>query len=240
MNEFRGARPTIASSLRRRVLLDRVMRSVVSAGGWGIVVSVLGIFLFIVAAVAPLLRSARVGWEPVKSLAPAIAQGIGDSRAVVGDEYETLVVTLGVDGVARVLAADTGQLVEQRSVTSAGEIVLEAATSPDGQMLSATTSLGRIILLPVRFDTTFEEDRRVVKAVVPEPIFLDVDQSSSVPGAIRGPIDDKRNATVAVHLADGRLALLRIRLQARPVHGRERQPSRPRHLGRRVTNGVPL
>lgn len=198
----------VAASVRRRVLLDRTMRAVVSAGGLGIIVSVLGILFFIVAAVVPLLRPARVEWDAARSLPAAVTQGIGHSRALAGDEYETLVVVLGVDGVVRVLDARTAQEIEARTVTAEGERVLEAVTSPDGGLLSATTSLGRVLLLPVRFDTTFEGDQRVVKAVLPEPIALEISTDGAPLGRHAAERDEDGNATVAVQLADGRLVVL--------------------------------
>jgi phosphate transport system permease protein len=211
----------VAASVRRRVLVDRVMRWVVSAGGLGIIVSVLGILFFIVAAVVPLLRPARVDWAAARGLSPAVAQGIGGSRALAGDEYETRVVTLGVDGVVRVLDAETAQEIESRAVTVDGERVLEAVTSPDGRLLSATTSLGRVLLLPVRFDITFAGDQRVVKAVLPEPIALEVTTDGVALGRHAAERDEDGNATVAVQLADGRLVVLQRSVTRNLMSGEE-------------------
>src|SRR5258705_352782 len=72
-------------SLRRRNFADRLAKWVVSAGGVAIIASVLGIFVFIVFEVLPLLGGANA--EP----RPSIALGSGARAVGAGvDEYETV------------------------------------------------------------------------------------------------------------------------------------------------------
>ena len=49
-----------AVTSRKRLIADRAARWVVSAGGIGVIASILGILIFILVEVAPLLFSARV------------------------------------------------------------------------------------------------------------------------------------------------------------------------------------
>jgi phosphate transport system permease protein len=221
-------RATVLASVRRRTLVDRLMRWVVVAGGLGIIVSVLGILFFIVAAVVPLFESASVESDTIRKLPAALASDIGTSRALIGDEYETLAVVLGLDGVARTLALTEGGTtdlteVATRALVAPGEKVLDATADAEGKALSAVTSRGRAILQPVRFDTTFEGDRRVVTAVLADPIELPLaetaiggDGSGAPPAELDFPagrhtatLDDDGNVTFAAQRADGRVVIVR-------------------------------
>jgi phosphate transport system permease protein len=223
-----AARSAVLASVRRRTLFDRLMRWVVVAGGLGIIVSVLGILFFIVAAVVPLFRAASVETETVRKLSAAVATGIGTSRALVGDEYETLAVVLGLDGVARTFSLEAANLAEiaTRPLVAGDERVLDAATDPEGKALSAVTSRGRALLQPVRFDTTYEGDRRVVTAVLADPVEMPLVESTDAvtesgfpSGRHAATLDDDGNVTFAAQRADGRVVIARREASTNAITG---------------------
>ncbi len=88
---FRVAKATL--------LLDRVMTSLITIGGIVVVAAVLGIFVFILAQVLPLFRSAQVGEGPVHPV-PA-----GEFVAFGVDEWGELPYFVGDDGA--IWALDT-------------------------------------------------------------------------------------------------------------------------------------
>lgn len=76
---------------RRRLLVDRAARHIVAAGGFLIIASILGILIFIVAEVAPLLLPARVAVDRAFAVP-------GSALGLVVDEYRELGAALGTTG----------------------------------------------------------------------------------------------------------------------------------------------
>src|SRR6187551_2134253 len=79
----------------RRLWIDRFARFVVTGGGLAIIASILGILLFILLEVVPLVRAPRV--EAAGSM--ALDRKV---NALVTDPYQALVATAAPDGKVRV------------------------------------------------------------------------------------------------------------------------------------------
>src|SRR5947208_15029518 len=75
---------------KRRLIADRAARWIVSAGGIAVIASILGILIFIVVEVFPLVLPARV--DAARKVA---VPGAGVVEAVLSDDYRTHVATLG-------------------------------------------------------------------------------------------------------------------------------------------------
>jgi ABC-type uncharacterized transport system permease subunit len=95
---------------RRRLVADRFARLIVTAGGFGIIASILGILLFLLVEIWPLVRP--VGVEPGASLALATQS----PEALLVDEYRTHAATLGRDGRVRVYSLGSGELVTSQAL----------------------------------------------------------------------------------------------------------------------------
>ena len=95
----------------KRLLADRAARWVVSAGGIGVIASILGILIFIVMEVAPLTFAARVD-AGRKVTVP----GVGNIEAVLSDDYRTHVATLDERGMVRVVRMQDGKVVYASNV----------------------------------------------------------------------------------------------------------------------------
>src|SRR5579872_3852090 len=91
---------------KKRLLADRAARWIVSAGGIGIIASILGILIFIVVEVAPLAFRARVDAGRKVTVASA-----GKIEAVLSDDYRTHVSTLDGRGTVRVVRMSDGKVV---------------------------------------------------------------------------------------------------------------------------------
>jgi phosphate transport system permease protein len=196
---------------RRRLAADRAARWIVSAGGIAIIVSILGILVFILAEVWPMLSRAQVSVEKTLPL-PG-----GRAGALLADEHRTHVAALGVDGTIRVIRESDGQAVAEREL-STGELT-GMQLAPGNRVLTAATRDGRVILAPVSFEVTFEgQDRRVTPEIA-EPSILQIDPAGQPLRAFSGQVDEEGNATAAGILADGRLAVVRRSLTENMMTG---------------------
>jgi phosphate transport system permease protein len=144
----------------RRRFADVGARWLVSAGGFIIIASILGILFFIVIEVIPLFRSAKVEAGLVAKCGGA-PQG-----AVMGDEYKTLWISLGMDGRARAgpLAAPlTGKELAVPGFEPAP--LRHVKLLGNGRGFAASTEDGRLLVIPARFDVSFGAQRTVAPAV---------------------------------------------------------------------------
>jgi phosphate transport system permease protein len=197
-------------------------RWVVTAGGLAIIVSILGILVFILVEVWPLTRPARV--ERAGSFAlPGAAV-----TALLADDHRTHVAALGRDGVVRVLRTADGAVIHaQRLVPPAGVPLAGAQVAPGGRVLLAATADGRVVVAPVEFAVSFAGDRRVVTPRLGSPVGLALDPAGRPLGAFAARLDAAGGATAAAVLADGTLALVRRAVEENEFTG-ETSESRER------------
>ncbi len=229
-----GAR---ARTAPRRFWADRLARWFVTAGGLGIIASILGILVFILIEVWPLTRAARVG--PGPSLAvPALETEGSDLATVATDEHKTLLAGLTLDGELKVLRATDGSFVASHRLlpaapaASSGEISAPAgdtvaagtpavrftavAQSGDGSWLGGATSDGRVVIAPFSWTQSYDGDQRRMEASVGKPVTFVLDASEAAGGGGRAAepftfavsVDGSEAAAAGV-LADGSLTLVR-------------------------------
>jgi phosphate transport system permease protein len=195
---------------RKRLVADRVARWVVSAGGLAIIVSILGILVFILAEVWPLMSKARV--RAVREI-PLPGPPAG---ALVSDEHRTHVAALAADGHVRVVRLRDGQIAADVDL---GTGALTGMKVPAGQIvLTGATRDGRVVLAPVSFEVTFEGQTQVVTPAVQNPILLELDPQRRPLGAFAAQVDEE-GATAAAQLADGTIALVRRSSQENTMTG---------------------
>src|SRR5262245_58394655 len=136
---------------RRRLLADKLARIVVTTGGLAIVASVLGILLFIVVEVAPLLYRPQV--EELRSL----DLGSPEPRAWVVDPHRERGVALRADGTLTVVDLTSGAPLEARALLD--EPLESVAVSGHGALVGATRD-GRVAIEAVRFGEVFDGSTR--------------------------------------------------------------------------------
>ncbi len=195
-------------SRRRR---DRGARVVVTAGGVTIIASVLGILVFLLVQVLPLLQSAKVAVrEPIP--APDVAP-----LAVLCDEQRTHFAVLGADGVVRVVRQSDG-VVDGAIVLEQPLLTLPPADGAPPRIVSGglllgqpgftlTTSDGRALYVTVRFETTWEAERKLIRPVIDAPVEVEVDPGHMAVRACAASARDRSTALVATR-ADGSLLLV--------------------------------
>jgi phosphate transport system permease protein len=186
---------------RRRLVADRVARWVVSAGGLGIIVSILGILVFILVEVWPLLASAQVTVSRQVTL-PGPPTG-----ALLSDEHRTHVAALGNDGRIRLIRLSDGRVVATEDLLAGSLTDMQVA--PGSTALTASTRDGRVVIAPVAFRVSFEAQSRVVTPEVTDPVMLELDPQHRPLRSFAAQIDEDGGATAAAALADGTLAVVR-------------------------------
>jgi phosphate transport system permease protein len=230
---------------RSRLLADRVAKWVVSAGGLAIIVSILGILLFILAEVWPLMVKPHIarGSEFTLPGAP-----IG---AVLTDEHRSHAAALAADGQLRILRLRDKQVVASRTVVpeplptagtapavpaavpaatpAGGNVLTRMKVRPEGKLLAAATRDGRVLIVPVSFAVTFEEAARVVTPEIGETVALTLDPAGRPLGDFSAQIDEDGNATAAAELADGTIAIVTRAVEENMLSG-ETSESFDRHV----------
>ncbi len=203
-----GARRLPVTS-RRRILADRFARWLVVAGGMAIIASVLGILVFILIEVWPVLAGGKV-------LPAGAFPAAGKAVAVLSDEHRSHVATLGEDGRVRVLRAGSGEVVLDRPIlegqggAGAGPRIARGLVPPGTSLLAGATDDGRVVLVPVAWRVSFEEQTRVVTPSIGEPLVFEVGAPGAAVRSFGAAFDPDRNvALVAAQTSDGELVVLR-------------------------------
>jgi phosphate transport system permease protein len=193
---------------RRRLVVDRVARWVVKAGGLAVVVAILGILVFIVAEIWPLLTRPAV--TTVRNLPVAGAPG-SDVGAVVADEHRALVAALTADGRVVVVRTKDGRTVSSTDLFAPHPAprLVQMAVAPESRLLAAATADGRVVLAPVHFEATFAGDVQQTAAQVGPAVILTLDPAGQPIRRFAAQLDSSGNAVVAAQLASGVLAVVR-------------------------------
>jgi phosphate transport system permease protein len=194
----RTSMPT--STARGRRIADRVASWVVTAGGVTIILSILGILLFILVEVWPLFRGAEVHPDAVAKLGVPTA-------AIAVDSYQSKILSLGFDGAVRV--ADFDRPGESKAVPVGGytpEPLQAAQTLTSGAAWIALAKSGKMMAFPIRFDVSFVGGRRVIEGTAQRPIVTDT-PIASVPEAFAGEMDSHGSAVFVGADATGKLMI---------------------------------
>ena len=166
------SRMAAASARIRRVRrLDRAAVLVITLGGFAVVLSVLGILVFIAIEAIPLFRPARLTPAPAVSLDTDLGAGTPGLRAIGIDEYRHYLFTIEPD--ARIIFY---QLPDQLEPVDGprpwpavqalafpvpgldpGTRVVSSSRSLLGLHLAAGTANGRVALMQVRTTPRYEE-----------------------------------------------------------------------------------
>ena len=203
----RSPRLTRTTTARRRIVADRIASWAVTAGGLAIIVSILGILVFILVEVWPLTRPARV------AVSEARAVDHGGFAALVSDEHRTHLAGLAADGTLEVVRLADSEVIASEALKLSGSarspLPLVVQNPPGDFSLAAATRDGRVALVPIAYDVTFEGDRRKVSPRFRTPVVLTLDPAGGPIDVFAARLDDDGGAFAAAALAGGRLAVAR-------------------------------
>src|SRR6185295_14200222 len=178
-----------APTSKRRLFVDRAARFVVSLGGVAIIASILGILLFIVAEIRPIFASARVA-------------------------VERRVTVPGAD-----LGAVIGRVELDRPLATPPVPATATEAPMGGRSLAAALADGRIAIVPVGTDVTFEGDRRVTVPRLGEPVLLPMDPGGRPLRAFAAQLGEDGSSIAAAQRADGTLSIVRRVVETNAMTG---------------------
>src|SRR5688572_8691132 len=194
--------PTARLKQRRR--RDMFARWLVTAGGFAIIASILGICVFLVAEVLPLLRPAKVAPRPVVRV-PAVR-----TLAVLGDELRSHAALLGEDGVLRIVRLGDGNVVLERSLLGDTPATVTQGHALFGQPgFTLATSDGRAIYVAVKFVSDYAGDEPVVRPVVEDPVEVVIDPDRRPVAACAASARNLSSA-IAAASADGTVVVAEL------------------------------
>jgi phosphate transport system permease protein len=214
-------RHTVAATSRRRLWIDRSARGVVTGGGLAIIASILGILVFILLEVVPLLRPARITVGRTLQVERPI-------EAMLVDEHQTHVAALGPGGTVRVLRLADGAVVAERSLAEtfaaaaagAPPALIAARVPPGGRAIAAATSDGRVVGQAIDWRVEFgAENQRTVHPEFPPPIVLELDPEHRPLGTFAAQIVGVGKAAAAAQLADGTVAVRKLEISENAFSG---------------------
>jgi phosphate transport system permease protein len=148
-----------AARITRLKRIDRAAVGIITLGGIGIIVAVLGILVFIGAEAVPLFRPARVAPTTRVAVATALTPATAGTMQGVGtDEYRRYLYTVEPDGRVVFRSGSTGAEAQAFPVPGLeGAAVVSSSRSLSGHFLAAGLSDGRVSLFQVRFTPQFQD-----------------------------------------------------------------------------------
>ncbi len=202
-----------ATTSRRRLFIDRSARWVVTAGGLSIIASILGILLFILLEVAPLLSAARVTPGRTVEL-PAAALG------VVEDEHRTHAAVLGEDGFVRVTRLADGVTVLERRLAPEGAPQMSGHAASGSSAFAATAGDGRLIAQEVGWSVRFDAaGTRSIEPRLPEPVLFELDPEHRPLRAFTARLAGSEHSAGAAQLADGSIVVVKNETEVNDFSG---------------------
>jgi phosphate transport system permease protein len=165
--------PTIthhSTSVTRRRILDRLAQAVITMGGIAVILSIIGIFVFLVKEVAPLFFPPE--GKQTGHLAGAPSPGTLPQSSLVGmDEYQEIIYQLsgGSDHQIRFFDAHSGAPIVHDFPAGLAKIHITsiARAVGKGNQFAFGTDDGRLIPVTLAFPAAFEADiRHIVPTVI--------------------------------------------------------------------------
>ncbi len=174
-SEPAGPRISIPKKAPPRVkVADRLAAAIIRLGGAAVIVAVLGIFVFLVHEIWPLLLSAKS--KVTYQGAWPVPEQAGEPLVIGIDEYETYVYGLfpGKDTL-QFVDAGTWQAFTNRALPKLGDReVVSAYRTPAGDHLFIGTSDGYVLLVDVKFRPVYDTGERQIVVSLSEGELIEV------------------------------------------------------------------
>ncbi len=155
--------------MMRRRILDRLAQVVISMGGIAVILSIIGIFIFLVKEVTSLFFPPQ-GTEVSHIAGTAPVRGFPQSSLVGMDEYQEIIyqLTAGSDHQIRFFNARSGVSLPHALPPELAKVSVTsiARTVGRGNQFALGTDDGRIIPVTIEFIAGFEEEARQIVPTV--------------------------------------------------------------------------
>lgn len=192
---------------------DLATRLMVSAAGYGVVISLTLIFVFLFIEVMPLLRSANLG-EPVSYAMPSDdSQDDARTLYLAKERYQEAAISMLSSGVVDFFNPTTGQVLSQQRINTDGAMISAFGHGePRTEMAVYGLSDGRIVLVKHNYAISYPNDVRLVtpELVYPmgeNPLVMDDEERALVDVAVQ---EGERGITVVAVTEDNRMLLKRF------------------------------
>jgi phosphate transport system permease protein len=163
--------------MRMRLMRDRLARYVVGAGGIGVIVAILLIFLYLLYVVAPLIASPEMHEEAQYAL-PVTAP----VEYLALDEHAETGMVVDRRGRVRFLSSSDGSLIMERQLPIPAGVTVDSfsAARPNSGVLALGLSNGQALVFKPTYTITFPDDKRRITPGLVFPLgtpLVDVDTS---------------------------------------------------------------
>ena len=178
-----SAADRVISQKKLRVLLDRLAQVIITLGGYAVILSILGIFVFLIWETAPLFFS-PTGTQAERFTVGALPEGLPQSTLVGVDEQQEVAYVLGAGGPpsdsagpVTFLSLPSGKPLAPEMPTALAGITVTAVAQAAGKGVhfGLGTDKGRLLPLAIEFTASFDKDvREILPTVVAgAPIQID-------------------------------------------------------------------
>ena len=198
---------------RKRAFKDRASRWGITAAGFGVVLALALIFVYLFYEVAPVLRGATV----TPQVQYALPLEDGAAGILLLERYEELGILYDDRGRVRFFTAEDGRLHTEVElpVPAGARVTSLAAAEPNGGIVALGLDNGQVLVARHAFELSFpDEQRRITPRVEQpygaEPIRLDPEGRPLVQLAIQASTRGTAGANIAAITEDGRLLLARL------------------------------
>lgn len=142
------------------LLMDAFMTVFIKAGGWLVIVAVVGIFAFILSQILPLFQGASVEAIEKKNVPDLPA---GEYVDIASDEWAELPLAIRKDGTVFFVDLEGGRGLIEKPPDWLGEEELSAIElNPEAGLITAGTKGGKFFLLNYSYDPEFEDGKRTI------------------------------------------------------------------------------
>lgn len=198
-----------------RTLADRFARSVITVGGLGLILCILGMFVFLVKEILPLFQEPEAALTESLDLLPP--QGQSSSVAIVGvDEHQQLAYVLRGNVLDFVtLGGPTPVISTSQSLLAEDSVTAWARALGRDHRLVVGTSHGRAVPVAIEFHEEYSSNTRAISpsVTVEEPIVIGSAHRQITNLAYQRTDSDTR---IAALLEDQHLWLTTNRITLRP------------------------
>ena len=162
------------ATAKSTLLIDRSMTWFITIGGLGVIIAVLGIFVFILSQIVPLFQGA--GIQPLRT----VATGVSSARVLGVDEWTALPMLVGDDGTLSFIDLEGERGVFQLQPAFEEERTFSAyAYDQQSQRVVFGTTQGEFALVDVNYRPVYDGDDRTIVAEPEAGAFLQLGE----PGA---------------------------------------------------------
>jgi len=198
-----------SAHLRLRLLKDSIARYAVAAGGNGVIVAILLIFIYLLYVVLPLGESPEMSQEaqyPLKVTAPI--------EYLAMEEQAEIGMVLDRSGLVRFLSTHDGSLVKEVRLPVPEGVTVDSfsAARPNSGVLALGLSNGQALVFKHEYSVTFPNDKRVITPNIVYPLgepLVDVDTRGQALKMLA--LQAGESYTLVGWSADGTLSLMKAR-----------------------------